>query len=168
MSTTLLNPKSLINGLNELLCCSITSRTFLVLRICAWGPVNTDIVENGAGTSLATKSSNSAQNRPREMACYISGQTLAALISQAVPSLVKLFALCFAGIAPRPGATYIYRTFQSLRVLHQPLNRPLQRVGGSGEARHYKSLLLQNRLSSSLGKASLQVIKALDYNKFTK
>ena len=89
------------------------------------------------------------------MACYISGQTLAVLISQAVPRLMKLFALCFAGMALR-ARCYVYLSdISDPRIIHQPLNRPLQRVGGSGEAGPYRSLLLQNRLSSSLGKASL-------------
>jgi hypothetical protein len=72
-----MNEPAEAKALTETLLSTVRLQRHLGARIIISDSEDVDFIDivgkKGAGIRLATKSSNSAQNRPREMACYNSG-----------------------------------------------------------------------------------------------
>src|SRR6266536_6272296 len=102
-------------------------------------------------TRLDTRRFGSAENKLDVMAYATSGWTLAVLTNRAIGSFRKLLTRCFAGIAKRQNATYIWQMFRRTiksTCLYSRGEQLLGIVDGLPVVGHFKSLSRRHRSSS--------------------
>jgi hypothetical protein len=123
-----------------------------------------------AEARLDMRRSNSAANRPLEMAYNTSGWTVVALRSRVIPNSRSRSTPCFAGTIALKSATCTCLTSlqgrgkegTTSRRIHR--NRLFGKVNGLLEAGLFKSCLLLDRLNSLLERTSDLVISSLSSN----